>query len=80
LPGRFSRAIHSEDQPAISLSIPQSGILLFRRKAACQHIFQKELPQGFDRFGGQRGSKAAAGKLARPNRAMKAEAKGCTPS
>ena len=49
-------------------------------KAACQQIFQKERPQGFDRFGGNAAKKRlsveAEGKLARPNRAIKADSKG----
>ena len=52
---RFSRSINIEDEPAVSQPIPQSGVLLFSGKVACQQIFQKERPQGFHRFGGQRG-------------------------
>jgi hypothetical protein len=50
LPRRFARPIHVEDQPTIPLSIPQSGVLLFGGKTACQQIFQKNAAQGFDRF------------------------------
>jgi hypothetical protein len=52
---RFSRPINIEDEPAVPLPIPQSGVLLFSGKAASQQIFQKEGPQGFDWLGGQRG-------------------------
>jgi hypothetical protein len=51
---RFSCPVYIEDHPALTLPIPQSGVLFFRGKAAGEQIFQKECPQGFDRFGGQR--------------------------
>jgi hypothetical protein len=56
---RFPRPINIEDEPAVPLPIPQPSCVLLCGKAASQQIFQKERPQGFDRFCGQRGSKAA---------------------
>jgi hypothetical protein len=66
LPRRFSRPLDIEDEPTNPLPIPPSSILLFGGKMAGEQIFQKERAQGFDRVGGQGGSKAAEGRGGRP--------------